>query len=84
MKTATEMFLNGMEKWVKAAQANDFANAKKYADTIVHNGELLALRPEFQQCFGKRCPGVNPQDVLNYISQFLRCATDCRSRALQT
>ena len=83
MLTATTSFIQAVEKWVSAMQADDFSTAKRHAEFVKAQGDLLAIRPEFRKCFQKHCASYDAQDALNCLSKFIVCATECREQALK-
>jgi hypothetical protein len=83
MLTATASFMDAMEKWLKAVRADDFASARRHAESMVRAGELLVIHPDFSHCFAKHYPNIEPKDALLYLCQFLVCATDGRARTLK-
>jgi hypothetical protein len=82
MLTATSSFLEALQKWLDAVKAEDFAQAKHYAEHCRMSGELLAIHPDFVKCFSQHTDGVDPQEALSYLCQFLRCATEGRARVM--
>ena len=83
MLTATAAFMDSLEKWLRAARADDFAAAKGHAESLVRSGELLVGHPDFRRCFGRHYPAVEPMDALLHLCQLLVCATEGRARVLQ-
>jgi len=83
MLASTEAFLAPLESWVKAVRAKDFAAAKREAEYLTVAGELLIIHPDFRRAFEAHCRGVDPQEALVYLSEFLVCATDSRASVLK-
>jgi len=82
MLTSTESFMITLEKWLVALRSDDFIAARRTAEHLIKDGELLVIHPEFVRCFEKHCPGFDPKEALFHLCQFLMCATDGRARAL--
>jgi hypothetical protein len=83
MLTATDVFMDTFEKWLRAARADDFAAARAQAQNLVRTGELLVVHPDFRRCFLKHYPKVEPKDALLHLCQFMVCATEGRARVLK-
>lgn len=83
MINSTQAFLDPLEQWVKAIRQDDFDTARRHAERLVHDGELLAANPDFQKCFTTHCEGFDPHRALVHLCQFLVCATDGRARVLK-
>ncbi len=84
MLAATQSFMEGLEKWLKAVRADDFAAAKKHAEQFTMHGDLLVIHPEFIKCFKEQTNGADPKEALVQLCEFLLCATEGRSRNLKT
>ena len=83
MLTATESFLEGLEKWMSALRANDFEAAKRDANFFKMHAELLLIRPEFVRAFAKVCDGVPPRELIDNLSKLLVCLSEARQKALE-
>jgi hypothetical protein len=83
MLAATSSFMNGLEQWLKAVRADDFAAAKQYAEHFTMHADLLVIHPDFQRCFREHCQGADPKEALYQLCQFLLCATEGRARHLK-
>jgi hypothetical protein len=83
MLNATDMFMEGLEKWLKAVRAGDFVAAKNLAQHFTMAGDMLVIHPEFEKCFKEHCEGFEPKEALHHLCQFLLCATAGRSRVLK-
>ena len=83
MLTSTGMFMDALEKWQRAVQADDFGAAREHAQDLVRNGDLLVLHPEFRRCFRQHYPDVDPREALLHLCQFFVCATEGRARVLK-
>ena len=83
MLTATEAFMDALEKWLKAVREDDFQVAKQRAKHLILAGELLVIHPDFVRSFKEHCEGCNPKDALFQMCQFLLCATDGRAKTLK-
>ena len=83
MLTATNMFINSLEKWMQAVQAGDFDAATFQANQMRMGGDLLVIRPEFYKCFAKRCDGFDPKQALELMTCFLLCTIDGRAEAMK-
>jgi hypothetical protein len=77
------MFMEGLEKWLKAVRAGDFVAARAYATHFTRAGDLLVIHPDFAKCFKEHCNGFEPKDAMYHLCQFLLCATDGRARVLK-
>jgi hypothetical protein len=84
MLTATSMFIESLEKWLRAARADNFEEARVHAANLTRSGELLVVHPEFRRCFMQHYPNVEPKDALLHLCQFFVCATDGRARVLKS
>jgi hypothetical protein len=62
-------------------RANDFAKAKIHAQFVKAKGDLLAIRPEFRDCFKGYRADMDTQEALKCLEEFILCATDCRREA---
>jgi hypothetical protein len=83
MLTATGMFMDSLEKWLRAAREDDFMTARTHAAQLVRAGELLVNHPDFRGCFSRHYPDIEPMDALLHLCQMLVCATDGRARVLK-
>lgn len=83
MLTSTAMFIDALEKWLRAVRADDFDAAKVHAEHLVKAGELVVIHPEFVRSFEEHCHGVDPKQALFELCEFFVCATDGRERALK-
>jgi hypothetical protein len=83
MLTATGMFMDSLEKWLRAVRADDFTAARQHAENLVRAGDLLVIHPDFRHCFGRHYPDVEPKDAMLHLCQTLVCATDGRARVLR-
>jgi hypothetical protein len=79
MLASTEAFLEPLERWIRAVRQDDFGSARLYAEHLDKAGEALAMHPDFQRCFNRRCEGSDPKHILTCMSQFLLCTTDGRA-----
>lgn len=83
MLNSTQALLDPLEGWVKAVRQDDFDQAKRYAESMIRDGELLAAHPDFQQCFRTHCGELETRLALTYMCRFLACAAEGRARVLQ-
>src|SRR5690606_8028104 len=83
MLNSTQALLDPLEQWVKALRQDDFDQAKRYAETLIHDGELLASHPDFQRCFREHCGEVDTQLARAYLCRFLACAAEGRAHAVK-
>jgi hypothetical protein len=83
MLTATQAFLEPLEKWVKAVRAHDYTAAKRHAEHLIKAGELLIIHPDFKRCFQHHCHGCDPHEALLHTCQMLLCATDGREKHMR-
>lgn len=83
MLTATSLFMEGLEKWLKAVREEDFTAAKNHAEQFMMHGDLLVIHPEFIKCFKDQTHGVDPKEALVQLCEFLLCTTEGRARTLK-
>lgn len=81
--TSTAMFIDSLEKWLRAVRADEFGAAKVHAEHLIKAGELLVIHPEFVRAFEEHCHGIEPKQALFELCQFFVCATDGREHALK-
>lgn len=81
MIRSTGMFIDALENWLKAVQADDFASAKAHAEYLHKSGELLLIHPDFHHCFSRHFPDIEISTALQHMCQFLICTTEGRARA---
>jgi hypothetical protein len=81
---STDLFMDALEKWLKAARADDFATARGHAEDLVKNAQMLVNNPDFVGCFKIHHADVEPVNALLGMCQFLVCATHGRAVVLKT
>ena len=82
MIVATDSLLEPLELWARAIRMGDLSSARRCAERLNVAGELLVIRPEFRHIFEEHCPGHDPRDALEMMSQLLFCAAEGRAKEL--
>lgn len=83
MLNSTQIFLDALERWVKAIREDNFEAARACTSQLIRDGERLAAHPDFQKCFTTHSDGSDPREALAHLCHFLLCATDGRATVLK-
>lgn len=83
MLNSTQALLDPLEAWVKAVRQDDFDAARRWCETMIEGGELLAAHPDFQRCFRQHCGEMDTRQALTHLCRFLACAAEGRASVLK-
>jgi len=83
MIASTDLFMKGLEEWIKAVRDNDFKSARNFVANCRLRGDLMAIRPELIKCFANHGYEVDPKQALLYACHLFECATEARAQHLK-